>query len=400
MKIHEYQAKELFRKYNIPIPKGKVAFTSEEAVLAAKELGEYPVVIKAQIHAGGRGKGGGVKLANSEAEVKETAAHIIGMNLLTRQTGAEGRIVKKVLVEQGLNIEKELYLSVLPDRATGKNLIIASEAGGMDIEAVAEGTPEKLIKVYVDPLIGIQSYHLRQVAFGLNISADCIKEFFGLLKGLFNFFTDYDCSLVEINPLVITKENNVMALDAKVDFDDNALFRHKDILEFRDIDEEDPLEVEASKYGLNYINLDGNIGNMVNGAGLAMATMDIIKQAGAEPANFLDVGGGANAVMIENGFRIILRDSKVKGILINIFGGILRCDVLASGVVEAAKKSDLNIPVVVRMEGTNVAEGRKILADSGLDLITAVDIKDAAQKVGSIANGNLNGGKPIEHIRK
>ncbi|MBW1649529.1 MAG: ADP-forming succinate--CoA ligase subunit beta [Deltaproteobacteria bacterium] len=400
MKIHEYQAKELFRKYNIPIPKGKVAFTSEEAVLAAKELGEYPVVIKAQIHAGGRGKGGGVKLANSEAEVKETAAHIIGMNLLTRQTGAEGRIVKKVLVEQGLNIEKELYLSVLPDRATGKNLIIASEAGGMDIEAVAEGTPEKLIKVYVDPLIGIQSYHLRQVAFGLNISADCIKEFFGLLKGLFNFFTDYDCSLVEINPLVITKENNVMALDAKVDFDDNALFRHKDILEFRDIDEEDPLEVEASKYGLNYINLDGNIGNMVNGAGLAMATMDIIKQAGAEPANFLDVGGGANAVMIENGFRIILRDSKVKGILINIFGGILRCDVLASGVVEAAKKSDINIPVVVRMEGTNVAEGRKILADSGLDLITAVDIKDAAQKVGSIANGNLNGGKPIEHIRK
>ncbi len=387
MKIHEYQAKELFRKYKIAVPKGRAAFTPEEAILSAKELGEYPVVIKAQIHAGGRGKGGGVKLAGSEAEAENIAKQIIGMNLITHQTGAEGRVVKKVLVEQGLNIEKELYLSILPDRATGKNLIIASEAGGMDIEAVAEETPKKLIKVYVDPLMGIQPYHLRKTAFGLNISADCIKGFSALLKGLYNLFTDYDCSLVEINPLVITKDNKVIALDAKMDFDDNAIFRHKNIAEYRDIDEEDALEAEASKFGLNYINLNGNIGNMVNGAGLAMATMDIIKQAGAEPANFLDVGGGADAVMIENGFRIILRDSKVKGILINIFGGILRCDVLASGVVEAAKKNDINVPVVVRMEGTNVAEGRKILLDSGLAIITAVDIKDAAQKVSAIVAG-------------
>ncbi|MBW1616308.1 MAG: ADP-forming succinate--CoA ligase subunit beta [Deltaproteobacteria bacterium] len=387
MKIHEYQAKELFRKYNIAVPKGRVAFTPDEAILSAKELSEYPVVIKAQIHAGGRGKGGGVKLAGSEAEAKKIAKQIIGMNLITHQTGAEGRIVKKVLVEQGLNIEKELYLSILPDRATGKNLIIASEAGGMDIETVAEETPEKLIKIYVDPLMGIQPYHLRKAAFGLNISADCIKGFFALLKGLYNLFADYDCSLVEINPLVITKDNKVIALDAKMDFDDNALFRHKDIAEYRDIDEEDPLEVEASKFGVNYINLDGNIGNMVNGAGLAMATMDIIKQAGAEPANFLDAGGGADAVMIENGFRIILKDPKVKGILINIFGGILRCDVLAAGVVEAAKKTDINVPVVVRMEGTNVEEGRKILSDSGLAIITAVDIKDAAQKVSAIVTG-------------
>ncbi len=387
MKIHEYQAKELFRKYKIAVPKGRAAFTPEEAILSAKELGEYPVVIKAQIHAGGRGKGGGVKLAGSEAEAENIAKQIIGMSLITHQTGAEGRVVKKVLVEQGLNIEKELYLSILPDRATGKNLIIASEAGGMDIEAVAEETPKKLIKVYVDPLMGIQPYHLRKTAFGLNISADCIKGFSALLKGLYNLFTDYDCSLVEINPLVITKDNKVIALDAKMDFDDNAIFRHKNIAEYRDIDEEDALEAEASKFGLNYINLNGNIGNMVNGAGLAMATMDIIKQAGAEPANFLDVGGGADAVMIENGFRIILRDSKVKGILINIFGGILRCDVLASGVVEAAKKNDINVPVVVRMEGTNVAEGRKILLDSGLAIITAVDIKDAAQKVSAIVAG-------------
>jgi succinyl-CoA synthetase beta subunit len=308
------------------------------------------------------------------------------MTLVTHQTGPAGKLVKKVLIEQGLDIIKELYLSILPDRATAKNVIMASEAGGMDIEAVAEQTPEKIIKVYIDPLMGIQAYHLRQVAFGLNIPAAAMKEFQSLLKNLYNLFVDYDCSLVEINPLVLTAQDKIIALDAKMDFDNNALYRHKDVTEYRDIDEEDPLEVEASKYNLNYINLggNGNVGNMVNGAGLAMSTMDIIKLAGAEPANFLDVGGGANAEMVENGFRIILTDPNVKGILINIFGGILRCDVLATGVVQAAQKVGLKVPVVVRMEGTNVEQGRKILADSGLNLISAVDLKDAAQKVAGI----------------
>ena len=388
MKIHEYQAKELFRKYNVPVPQGGVAFTPEEAKETAKTLGGFPVVVKAQIHAGGRGKGGGVKLAKSLDEAGTLADEIIGMTLVTHQTGPEGRLVKKVLVEQGLNIVKELYLSILPDRATAKNVIMASEAGGMDIEAVAEETPEKIIKVYVDPLLGIQGYHLRQVAFGLNIPAAAMKAFQALVKNLYTLFVEYDCSLVEINPLVLTADDSVLALDAKVDIDSNSLYRHKDVVEYRDTDEEDPLEVEASKYNLNYINLggNGNVGNMVNGAGLAMATMDIIKLAGAEPANFLDVGGGANAEMVENGFKIILSDANVKGILINIFGGILRCDVLATGVVQAAKAVGLKVPVVVRMEGTNVEEGRKILADSGLELISAVDLKDAAQKVSQIVN--------------
>jgi succinyl-CoA synthetase beta subunit len=386
MKIHEYQAKELFRKYNVPVPEGSVAFSTEEAKTVAGGLGGFPVVVKAQIHAGGRGKGGGVKLAGTLDEVGSIADEIIGMTLVTHQTGPEGRFVKKVLVEQGLNIVKELYLSILPDRATAKNVIMASEAGGMDIEAVAEETPEKIIKVYVDPLLGIQGYHCRQVAFGLNLPAAAIKQFNMLLTNLYNMFTDYDGSLVEINPLVLTAEDNVIALDAKMDIDGNALYRHKDIQEYRDTDEEDPLELEASKYNLNYINLggNGNVGNMVNGAGLAMATMDIIKFAGAEPANFLDVGGGADAEMVENGFKIILSDPNVKGILINIFGGILRCDVLATGVVQAAEKVGLKVPVVVRMEGTNVEEGRKILADSGLSLISAADLKDAAQKVAEI----------------
>ena len=383
MKIHEYQAKELFAKYNVPIPKGGVAFDKDAAKTVAQGLGGFPVVVKAQIHAGGRGKGGGVKLAQSLDEVGTLADEIIGMNLVTHQTGPEGRLVKKVLVEQGLNIAKELYLSILPDRATAKNVIMASEAGGMDIEAVAEKTPDKIIKVYIDPLLGIQSYHLRLVTFGLNIPDGAAKQFQTLLKNLYGLFTDYDCSLVEINPLVLTQDDNVLALDAKMDIDSNALFRHKDIMEYRDLDEEDPLEVEASKYHLNYINLggNGNVGNMVNGAGLAMATMDIIKLAGAEPANFLDVGGGADEEMVENGFKIILSDPHVKAILINIFGGILRCDVLAKGVVNAARKVGLNVPVVVRMEGTNVEDGRKILAESGLNLITAVDLKDAAQKI-------------------
>ncbi|CAN2047478.1 succinyl-CoA synthetase subunit beta [Candidatus Magnetomoraceae bacterium gMMP-1] len=384
MKIHEYQAKELFRKYNIPVPRGSVAFTPEEARKVAEELNSVPTVVKAQIHAGGRGKGGGVKIAQSFDEVESLAQEIIGMNLVTHQTGPEGREVKKVLIEEGLNIDKELYLSIIPDRSTAKITIMASEAGGMDIEEVAASTPEKIIKVSIDPLLGFQGYHGRQAAYGLNMTSPVIKQFIPMLKQLYGLFVNYDCSLLEINPLIITKEEKVLAIDAKVDFDDNALFRHKDIMQYRDIDEEDPLEVEASKYNLNYIKMDGNVGNMVNGAGLAMATMDIIQQSGAKPANFLDVGGGASAEQVKNAFRIMLSDKNVKGILINIFGGILRCDILATGVVEAAKKVGLNVPVVVRMEGTNVEEGRRILAESGLALIAAKDLKDAAAKVAEI----------------
>lgn len=384
MKIHEYQAKTLFRRYDVPIPKGAVAFSPQAARDVAADLGGFPVVVKAQIHAGGRGKGGGVKLARSLEDVQAVAGEIIGMTLVTHQTGPEGRLVKKVLVEQGLNIAKELYLSIIADRASAKIAIMASEAGGMDIEDVAERTPEKIIKVYVNPLTGIQSYHCLQVAYGLHLEGPTVKPFIRLLNNLYRLFVEYDASLVEINPLVITTEQTVLALDAKINFDDNALFRHKDIVDFRDLDEEDPLEIEASRFNLNYINLDGNVGNMVNGAGLAMATMDIIKLAGARPANFLDVGGGANAEMVENGFRIILSDPNVKGILINIFGGILRCDVLAEGVVNAARKTGIQVPVVVRMEGTNVEQGRKILAASGLNLIAAEDLKDAAGKVAEI----------------
>jgi len=384
MKIHEYQAKELFRKYNVPVPRGGVASTADEANRVGATLGGYPVVVKAQIHAGGRGKGGGVKLAQSEQEVESLAGQIIGMNLVTHQTGAQGRPVKKVLVEQGLNIVKELYLSIIPDRETAKIVVMVSQAGGMDIEEVAAKTPEKIIRVSINPLQGLQAYHCRELAFGLNLAPAVMKPFVAMVRNLYRMFVDYDCSLLEINPLVITAEETVIALDAKINFDDNALFRHKDILEYRDLDEEDPLEVEASKFNLNYINLDGNVGNMVNGAGLAMATMDLIKLAGAEPANFLDVGGGASAEMVENGFRIILSDPNVKGILVNIFGGILRCDVLADGVVRAAKKTGINVPVVVRMEGTNIEEGRRILAESGLDLITATDLKDAAARVAEI----------------
>jgi succinyl-CoA synthetase beta subunit len=387
MKIHEYQAKELFKKYDVPVPQGGAAFTADEAVEVAGTLGGYPVVIKAQIHAGGRGKGGGVKLAQSESEVADVAGQIIGMNLVTHQTGAKGRPVKKVLVEQGLNIAQELYLSIIPDRETAKIVVMVSEAGGMDIEEVAAKTPEKIIKVGINPLQGIQAYHCREIAFGLNLSPAVMKPFVAMVKNLYRMFVEYDCSLLEINPLVITAEESVIALDAKINFDDNALFRHQDILEYRDLEEEDPLEVEASKFNLNYINLDGNVGNMVNGAGLAMATMDLIKLAGAEPANFLDVGGGASAEMVENGFRIILSDPNVKGILINIFGGILRCDVLAEGVVQAARKTGIKVPVVVRMEGTNIEEGRRILAESGLKLTTATDLKDAAAKVAEMVAG-------------
>ena len=331
MKIHEYQAKTLFKQAGIPVPDGGVATSATDATQVAETLGGYPVVVKAQIHAGGRGKGGGVKLAQSKEEVMSLASDIIGMNLVTHQTGPGGRLVQSVLVEQGLDIEKELYLGMVPDRASAKIVIMASNAGGMDIEKVAEETPDQIIKVSVDPLVGIHPYHCREAAFGLGLPASVIKPFQQLVGNLYKLFIAYDCSLVEINPLVITKDCRLVALDAKVNIDDSALFRHKEIWELRDLNEEDPLEIEASKYNLNYINLNGNVGNMVNGAGLAMATMDIIKLAGAEPANFLDVGGGASAEMVENGFRIILSDENVKGILINIFGGILRCDVLAEG---------------------------------------------------------------------
>ncbi|MEN6484531.1 MAG: ADP-forming succinate--CoA ligase subunit beta [Syntrophobacteraceae bacterium] len=386
MKIHEYQAKELFQKYGIPTPRGKAAFSVDEAKGNAAELGSFPVVVKAQIHAGGRGKGGGVKLAKTAAEVDQYASQILGMTLVTHQTGPAGRLVKKLLIEEGLPIAKELYLSVLPDRGTAKVVIMASEAGGMDIEEVAAKTPEKIIKVYVDPLLGFQAFQARQVAYGLNMSPECVKAFMPMLGKLVKLCMDYDCSLVEINPLVITKDQRVIALDAKINFDDNAVFRHKDIQAYRDLDEEDPLEIEASKYDLNYINMPGGtIGNMVNGAGLAMATMDIIKLAGAAPANFLDVGGGANAEQVENGFRIILSDPNVKGVLINIFGGILRCDILSQGVVEAAKKVEVKVPLIVRMEGTNVEAGKKILEESGLKITVAKDLADAAQKVAAIA---------------
>ncbi|RLC25547.1 MAG: ADP-forming succinate--CoA ligase subunit beta [Deltaproteobacteria bacterium] len=386
MKIHEYQAKKLFEKYNVPVPDGKVAFSVDEAKETASGLGGFPVVVKAQIHAGGRGKGGGVKLASSMEEVEALANEILGMTLVTHQTGPEGKLVKKLLVEAGQKIEKEFYLSLLVDRATASVVIMASRDGGMDIEKVAANTPERIIKVHVDPLMGIQGYQLRQVGFALELPPAAMKEFSGLLANLYKFFIANDCSLVEINPLILTSDDKVLALDAKVDFDSNALYRHKNLMELRDLDEEDPLEVEASEYNLNYINLDGNVGNIVNGAGLAMATMDIIKNAGATPANFMDVGGGASANQVENALRIILADDKVKAVLINIFGGILRCDVFAQGVVDAAKKTGINIPVVVRMEGTNVDEGKKILSDAGLNLTSAVDLADAAQKIAVAVN--------------
>lgn len=383
MKIHEYQAKALFRKYKVPTPEGGVSDSVDGVEKIALELG-LPVAVKAQIHAGGRGKGGGVKLARTETEVSAAADAILGMTLVTKQTGPEGRVVKKVLVEKGVGIQKEMYLSIIPDRETACITIVASQDGGMDIEEVAEKSPERIIKVAVNPVTGIQGYHLRRVMFGLELEKSLMKEFSAILKNLYTLFVDYDCSMVEINPLIVTDGSAILALDAKMDIDSNALYRHPDVVEMHDPNEDDPTEAEAARFNLNYINLDGNVGNMVNGAGLAMATMDIIKQAGAEPANFLDVGGGANAEMVENGFRIILSDPKVKGVLINIFGGILRCDVLAQGVVQAAKKVKLSVPVVVRMEGTNVEEGRRILAESGMQLINADDLADAAEKVAKI----------------
>ena len=384
MKIHEYQAKELFRAYQIPTPEGHVAFSLAEAENAAAALDEYPQVVKAQIHAGGRGKAGGIRIASSSKELRQAAADILGMKLINNQTGPEGKIVGKVLIEKGLTIKHELYLSILPDRATSSIVIIASTAGGMDIEEVAASRPEKIIKVHVNPLTGLQSYHCREAGFSLGLKGDELKQFMKLLENLFTLFCAYDCMLVEINPLVITDDNRLIALDAKVEIDSSSLFRHTDIRDMQDESEMDPLEVDAQIHGLNYIRLEGSIGNMVNGAGLAMATMDIIKQAGAEPANFLDVGGGASAEMVEAGFKIMLSDPNVKGILINIFGGILRCDVLAEGVIQAANAVGVNVPVVVRMEGTNAEEGRRILSESGLSLISATDLADAAERVAQI----------------
>ncbi len=386
MKIHEYQAKELFRSHDINVPKGIVCHTPEAVRNAFDTLGA-PIAVKAQIHAGGRGKGGGVRLAGNSDEAYEAGKAILGMKLITQQTGSEGRTVNIVLAEEGVSIKKELYLSFIVNRDDASVTIIASLDGGMDIEEVAAKTPERIIKVGINPLIGIKGYHIMQVCTSLKLDPPVAKLYGKMLRNLYRLFTSHDCSLLEINPLIITTDDNLLALDAKMDIDSNSLFRHHDIVALRDPLEEDPQELEAAKYDLNYIKLEGTIGNMVNGAGLAMATMDIIKQAGAAPANFLDVGGGANAEKVENGFRIILSDPNVKGILINIFGGILRCDVLAQGVAQAAKSIGLSVPVVVRMEGTNVEEGRRILAESGLELINAVDLSDAAKKVAAIAGG-------------
>ncbi len=381
MNIHEYQAKEVLAKHGVAVPKGMVVDNPDKAETAARKLGTDVVVVKAQIHAGGRGKGGGIKLAKSPREARTHASKIIGMTLVTPQTGSKGRKVKKVLIEEGMPIAKELYLGILLDRQTSRVMIMASEAGGMAIEEVAEETPEKIIKELVDPIIGVKPYLARKIAFALNIRGAALKQMIPLIMNLYQAFIKEDCDMLEINPLVITKDDRVLVLDAKVNIDSNALYRQKNTLTYRDLAEEDPKEVEASKFDLNYIKLDGNIGCMVNGAGLAMATMDIIKHSGGEPANFLDVGGGADEEKIENGFRILLSDPHVKGIFINIFGGILRCDILARGVEIAAKKLKVKIPIVVRMEGTNMEEGHQILNDSGIDVIVAEGMKDGAQKI-------------------
>lgn len=386
MKIHEYQAKEILQKYSVAIPVGKVAFTIDEAVNTAKEIGGDVWVVKAQIHAGGRGKGGGVKVAKNLEEVREFAQNILGMNLVTHQTGPEGKIVKRLLIEQGINILKELYVGITLDRTVSKNVVMVSTEGGMEIEKVAAETPEKIIKEVVEPDLGLQQFQARRLAYALGLSGDQLKNCVRFLTALYDAYEKTDASLAEINPLVVTKEGRVLALDAKMNFDDNALGRHADIAAYRDLDEEDALEVEASKYNLNYIKLDGNVGCMVNGAGLAMATMDIIKLAGGMPANFLDVGGGANKTTVANGFKIILSDPSVKGILINIFGGIVRCDRVAEGVIDAAKEMDIHVPIVVRLEGTNAKEAGVLLRESGLNFEVASSLKEAAEKVTSILN--------------
>src|SRR3954454_6168334 len=373
MKVHEYQAKEILRRYGVPTPRGIVVDNPEDARQAAKELGGR-VVVKAQIHAGGRGKGGGVKLAKSADEAADLAKAIIGMTLVTHQTGPEGRVVRKVLIEEALNIDKELYLGITLDRRIGMPVVMASKQGGMEIEEVAERDPKAIHREPIDSVLGAQPFQARAVANALELTGEAYKKCVDFMQKLMRCYIETDASLAEINPLLVTKEGDVLALDCKMNFDDNALFRHKDVVEMRDLNEEDPLEVEASKYGLNYIKLDGNVGCMVNGAGLAMATMDIIKLAGGEPANFLDVGGGASAEQVKNAFRIILSDKNVKAVLINIFGGILRCDTLATGVVAAARDLNIQVPIVVRMEGTNVEAGRQILLESGFNFTVGADM--------------------------
>ena len=384
MKIHEYQAKAILAKYGVPVPRGEVVFTAEEAEAAAKKLGGG-VVVKAQIHAGGRGKGGGVKLAKDPAEAAEVAKKILGMTLITHQTGPEGRLVQRVLVEEQLPIAKELYVSIVLDRAIGKTVFMASSEGGMDIEEVAAHTPEKILKEIMEPGFGLAAWQARKLAFGIGVPATSVNAAAACMMALAKANEEMDGSLAEINPLILTADGKVIALDAKFSIDDNAMFRHKDLIDLRDLNEEDPLEVEASRFGLNYIKLDGNVACMVNGAGLAMATMDIIKYAGGSPANFLDVGGGASAEQVKNAFRILLSDKSVKAVLINIFGGILRCDTLATGVVNAARELNIQVPIVIRMEGTNVELGRKILAESGFNFTVADGMKDAAEKVVRLA---------------
>ncbi|MFI5111926.1 MAG: ADP-forming succinate--CoA ligase subunit beta [Terriglobales bacterium] len=384
MKIHEYQAKAILAKYGVAVPRGEMATTVQEAEGTARRLmenGSQVVVVKAQIHAGGRGKGGGVKIAKSVEEAGELAGKMLGMTLVTHQTGPEGRVVRRLLIEEGLPIERELYLSMLLDRAEAKLLVMASQAGGMEIEQVAAEHPELILKEHIEPAVGLAQYQARKIAFGLGLKPALVNQAVAFLSGLYKAYLDTDASMVEINPLITTKDNRLFALDAKVNFDDNALFRHQDIRDLRDITEEDPLEVEASKYGLNYIKLDGNVGCMVNGAGLAMSTMDIIKYAGGMPANFLDVGGGANEEQVTHAFEILLSDKNVRAVLINIFGGILRVDTLANGVVQAARKMNIQLPIVLRLEGTNVEQGREILKESGLNFIVAETMKDAADKV-------------------
>jgi len=390
MKIHEYQAKSILSKYGVAIPRGEVAATREEAEAVAKKLfseGATGVVVKAQIHAGGRGKGGGVKIAKSVEEAGELASQMLGMKLVTHQTGPEGRIVRRLLIEETLPIARELYLGMLLDRAEAKLVIMASAAGGMEIEQVAEENPDAILKEYIDGSTGLAPFQARKIGFWLGLKPAEVNQLVTLLTGLYKAYVETDASLVEINPLIVTNDGRIFALDAKVNFDDNAMMRHKELRELRDITEEDPLEVEASKYGLNYIKLDGNVGCMVNGAGLAMATMDIIQFAGGMPANFLDVGGGANEEQVTHAFEILLSDKNVRAVLINIFGGILRVDTLANGVVAAAKKTNIQLPIVLRLEGTNVEQGREILKNSGLNFIVADTMKDAAEKVVGAAKG-------------
>ncbi len=381
MKVHEYQAKEILKAHGVPVPKGSVAGTPEEARRIAEEIGAKRIVVKAQIHAGGRGKGGGVRVVNSPKEAEEAAKEILGMTLVTPQTGPAGRVVRKVLVEEGVDIKEELYLGVVIDRSKASPVIMASREGGVEIEKVAAEAPEKIIKEWVDPSVGLRPFQANKIGYGLGFEPNLMGTIRIVITGLYKSFYEKDCLLAEINPLVLTADRGLIALDAKMNFDDNGLFRHKEVVGLRDLNEEAPLEIEASKYNLNYIKLDGNVGCMVNGAGLAMATMDIIKLAGAEPANFLDVGGGANVEMVKNGFKILMSDPGVKAVLINIFGGILRCDTLAKGVIEAVSEVKVNVPIVVRLEGTNVEEGRRLLNSSGLHFTVAMGMKEAAEKV-------------------